>query len=227
MLKKVAVISALAGILVSQSHAADWFSKKKKEQEPAAKVITQPAVVDDRKGITLERIIKENPYDLSYSQQKGGAKPLYANLFSPTLAQWVKEKDKIKYHSSDLIHEKDITPPKLPQQINEVADLSHVQYFYKESLHAELAGPKAKEILDFTHSRGGKVYISTTIAKVYPKKSYVDEDTNETEYSQCIDVLTRITVTKVPMRNDSGLERLVDYWHDIKNYQCRSNAPTD
>lgn len=183
--------------------------------------------VDNRKGHTVEKIIKENPQDLAYSQQIGGEKPLYAELFNPTLAQWFQGKQKYKYTSSGLVYEKDHKVPQPPTNILEVSELSRIQYFYKQSLHAELTGPKAKEILEFTHSQNGKVYVSTSIVKVYPEKKYVDDDTNEKEISQCIDVLTRITVTKVPMRNTSGLDRLIDYWHDIKNYQCRSDAPTD
>ncbi|MCK4083746.1 hypothetical protein HCY52_07945 [Acinetobacter radioresistens] len=187
----------------------------------------QSTPVDTRKGYTVKQMVKENPQDLAFSQQKGGVKPLYAENFSPTLAQWFKGKEKIKYTSSGFVYEKDFKVPQPPKSIEEVADLSRIQYFYKQSLHAELVGPKAKEIIDFTHSRGGKVYVSTSIIKVYPEKTYTDEDTQKVEISQCVDVLTRITVTKVPMRNTHGLERLIDYWHDIKNYQCRSNAETD
>lgn len=210
-MKNYLIIGLLSAVSISQVNAAE------KQSTP----------VDERKGFTVERIIKDNPQDLAFSQQNGGAKPLYAELFSPTLAQWYQSKGGIKYTSSGFVHEKDFKVPTPPKNIDEVSDLSKIQYFYKQSLHAELTGPKAKEIIAFTRSKNGKVYVSTSIAKVYPEKSYVDEDTKQKETSQCVDILTRITVTKVPMRNTSGLERMIDYWHDIKNYQCRSNSPTD
>lgn len=211
MMKRNLLIGLLSALSVTQVYSAE----------------KQGTPVDTRKGYTVAQMIKENPQDLSFSQQKGGQKPLYADIFSPTLAQWFKGKEKIKYTSSGFVHEKDFKIPQPPKTIEEVADLSRIQYFYKQSLHSELIGTKAKEIIKFTHSRGGKVYVSTSIIKVYPEKTYTDEDTKKKEISQCVDVLTRITVTKVPMRNTHGLERLIDYWHDIKNYQCRSNAETD
>mgnify|MGYP000921571130 CR=1 FL=1 len=211
MIKKGLIIGLLSSLTMSQVYSADQLNTP----------------IDNRKGFTVEKIIKENPKDLAFSQQQGGTKPLYADLFSPTLAQWFQSQGKIKYSSSGLVYEKDFKVPPPPKAIGEVSDLSKIQYFYKQSLHTELTGPKAKEIIDFTHSKNGKVYVSTTIIKVYPEKTYIDDDTKAKEVSQCVDILTRITVTKVPMRNTSGLERLIDYWHDIKNYQCRTNAPSD
>lgn len=211
MMKKGLIIGLLSAVAMSQGHSAEKLNPP----------------VDTRKGFTVEKIIKENPQDLAFSQQQGGTKPLYADLFSPTLAQWFQSQGKIKYSSSGLVFEKDLKVPPPPKSISEVSDLSRMQYFYKQSLHTELTGPKAKEILEFTHSKNGKVYVSSSIIKVYPQKTYTDDETNEKEISQCVDILTRITVTKVPMRNTSGLERMIDYWHDIKNYQCRSNAASD
>jgi hypothetical protein len=194
---------------------------------PLVHAATDAQSIDQRKGVTLDKLIKENPSSLTYTQQSGGDKPLYSELFNPTLAVWNKQNSTIKYSSSNFVYEGNTVVPQPPKKIEEVSDLSRIQYFYKQSLHAELIGPRANEILKYTHSKGGKVYISTAVVKVYPTKSYEDIDTKQKETSQCIDIITRITVTKVPMITSFGLENLIDYWHDIKNYQCRSNAPTD
>lgn len=212
-MKKIIGLSAILSVLmISSGHSAE----------------NKVEVSDARKGITLEKMLRDAPSDLGRQMNQAGGDQQFLNeLFNPTLAQWIKDLGKQKAKSSGLVHEGDAVVPVLSRTITEVADLSRMQYFFKDSLHAELVGPKAKEIIAFTHSDKGRVFVSTTVTKIYPKKHYEDEDTGAKEYHQCIDVLTRITVTKVPIKTSFGLDRFVDYWHDIKNYQCRSNSPND
>ena len=80
MMKRNLLIGLLSALSVTQVYSAE----------------KQGTPVDTRKGYTVAQMIKENPQDLSFSQQKGGQKPLYADIFSPTLAQWFKGKEKIK-----------------------------------------------------------------------------------------------------------------------------------
>lgn len=184
---------------------------------------------DVRQGVRADKLLKGEMQNVTeHALQKGGLQPMYSNLFKPSLSEWMENKKTQNLSPSGLIYEGDLKVPTLKNGvIQEVADLSKIQYFYRESLHAELKGQRANEILKFTHAENGKVYVSTTIDKVYPKKEYTDELTQAVEHNQCIDVLTRITVTNVPIINNHGLKKRVDYWQDFKNFHCHSNSPTE
>lgn len=184
---------------------------------------------DTRQGIRADRLLKgEIQTVLDQPQQTGGAKPLLSSLFKPTLAEWMRNGQTQQLTKSKLIREGDTPEPVFKDAtIEEVADLSQLQYFYNESLHAELIGKRAVDILNYTHAEKGRVFVSTTVDKVYPMTTYLDDDTGKEEHSQCIDILTRTTVTNVPLVNSHGLKQLVDFWSDIKSYQCRSDSQED
>ncbi|WP_436658827.1 hypothetical protein [Acinetobacter sp. P1(2025)] len=188
---------------------------------------TIKGVADPRVGVRADKLFKGEIQDVTSTPlQTGGGEPLFNNLFKPTLAEWLKSGRNTKLTPSDFVREGDTPTPTIKNAtIEEVADLSKLQYFYRNSLHAELKGKRAEEILNFTKSTKGKVYVSTTIEKVYPLKKYTDDDTGKVEHAQCIDVLTRITVTQVPAKTPYGLSRNVDFWQDLKNYQCHSDSP--
>lgn len=179
---------------------------------------------DKRKGVLVSELLNPSALTTYDAEQTTGAKPLYNNLFNPTLQDWIKAKGKLKADPSGLIYEKDIRVEQPTQFIQEVPELIEKQYFYRQSLHAELMGSNAKSILAFTHSKNGKVFVSTRFNKVYDPKEFVDEETQVKEYSQCVDISARITVTNVPMKNNFGVETLVDYWQDFEIPVCHTNS---
>lgn len=179
---------------------------------------------DHRKGVLVSELLNPSALTTYDAEQTTGEKPLYTNLFKPTLQEWIKAKGNVKANPSGLIYEKDISVGKPTQFIQEVPELIEKQYFYRESLHAELMGANAKSILAFTHSKNGKVFVSTRFNKVYDPKEFVDEETQTKEYSQCVDISARITVTNVPTRNNFNVESLVDYWQDFEIPVCHTNS---
>lgn len=179
---------------------------------------------DKRKGVLVSELLNPSALTTYDAEQTTGEKPLYNNLFKPTLQDWIKAKGKLKADPSGLIYEKDIRVEQPTQFIQEVPELIEKQYFYRQSLHAELMGSNAKSILAFTHSKNGKVFVSTRFNKVYDPKEFVDEETQAKEYSQCVDISARITVTNVPMKNNFGVETLVDYWQDFEIPVCHTNS---
>ncbi len=56
------------------------------------------------------------------------------------------------------------------------------------------------------------------------KDLFIDEATQKKEYSQCVDISARITVTNVPMKNNFGVESGVDYWQDFEIPVCHTNS---
>lgn len=182
------------------------------------------ATPDNRKGILAKELLNPNSLTSYDSQQTTGEKPLYNELFKPTLQEWIKAKGKLKADSSGLIYEKDYRVEKPTQFIQDVPSLIDKQYFYRQSLHAELVGANAKKILDFTHSKNGKVFVSTRFNKVYDPKEFLDESTQRKEFSQCVDIAARITVTNVPLKNNFGVQSLVDYWQDFEIPVCHTNS---
>lgn len=161
---------------------------------------------------------------LNNPEQSGGITPLHSELFKPTLAEWNGGNQKLR--PSKRVHEKDFQVPSRVPQLTDTAQLSRVQYFFDNSLHGELTGDAAKDILTYTKSQGGKVWISTAITQVYPVK-VLDIEDGPDEHSQCVDILTRITVTRVPSINPFGLIKLVDFWQDIQSYQCHTDGDED
>lgn len=179
---------------------------------------------DHRKGLLASELLNPSALTSYEAEQTSGETPLYSHLFKPTLQEWIKAKGKLKAEPSGLIYEKDIHVAKPTQFIQEVPELIEKQYFYRQSLHAELIGSNAKSILAFTHSKNGKVFVSTRFNKVYDPKEFIDEETRAKEYSQCVDISARITVTNVPMKNNFGVESLVDYWQDFEIPVCHTNS---
>ena len=179
---------------------------------------------DNRKGVLAKELLNPSLLTTYDSQQTTGENPLFNELFKPNLQEWIKAKGKLKTTPSGLIYEKDYRVEKPTQFIQDVASLIDQQYFYRESLHAELFGANAKSILAFTHSKNGKVFVSTRFNKVYDPKEFIDESTQLKEYSQCVDISARITVTNVPMRNNFGVQSLVDYWQDFEIPVCHTNS---
>lgn len=182
------------------------------------------AMSDNRIGVLAKELLNPNAQTSYDSQQNTGGKPLYNELFKPNLQEWVKAKGKLHVDPSGLIYEKDYRVDKPTQFIQDVPSLIDKQYFYRQSLHAELVGANAKNILDFTHSKNGKVFVSTRFNKVYEPKEFIDESTQRKEYSQCVDISARITVTKVPIKNNFGVQSLVDYWQDFEIPVCHTNS---
>lgn len=179
---------------------------------------------DSRKGVLAKELLNPSLLTTYDSQQTTGEKPLYNELFKPTLQEWIKAKGKVKADPSGLIYEKDYQLERPTQYIQDVPSLIEKQYFYRQSLHAELVGQNAKSIIEFTHSKNGKVFVSTRFNKVYDPKEFIDEATQKKEYSQCVDISARITVTNVPMKNNFGVESLVDYWQDFEIPVCHTNS---
>lgn len=179
---------------------------------------------DNRKGVLAKELLNPSLLTTYDSQQTTGEKPLYNELFKPTLQEWIKAKGKVKADPSGLIYEKDYQLERPTQYIQDVPSLIEKQYFYRQSLHAELVGQNAKSIIEFTHSKNGKVFVSTRFNKVYDPKEFIDEATQKKEYSQCVDISARITVTNVPMKNNFGVESLVDYWQDFEIPVCHTNS---
>lgn len=182
------------------------------------------AMSDNRIGVLAKELLNPKAQTSYDSQQNAGGKPLYNELFKPNLQEWVKAKGKLNVDPSGLIYEKDYRVEKPTQFIQDVPSLIDKQYFYRQSLHAELVGANAKNILDFTHSKNGKVFVSTRFNKVYEPKEFIDESTQRKEYSQCVDISARITVTKVPIKNNFGVQSLVDYWQDFEIPVCHTNS---
>lgn len=182
------------------------------------------ATPDNRKGVLASELSNPNLITSYDAQQTTGDKPLYNELFKPTLQDWVKAKGNIKLESSKLIYEKDYHLQRPDRFIPNIPTLIELQYFYKQSLHAELVGSKARSILAFTHSKGGQVFISTRFNKVYDPKEFINETDQTKEYSQCVDIVARITVTKVPLKNNFGVQSLVDYWQDFEIPVCHSDS---
>lgn len=179
---------------------------------------------DNRKGVLAKELLNPSLITSYDVQQTTGEKPLYNELFKPTLQEWIKAKGKLRAEPSGLIYEKDYQVEKPTQFIQDVPNLIEKQYFYRQSLHAELIGANAKSILAFTHSKNGKVFVSTRFNKVYDPKEFIDESTQRKEYSQCVDISTRITVTNVPMKNNFGIQSYVDYWQDFEIPVCHTNS---
>ena len=179
---------------------------------------------DHRKGVLVTELLNPSALTTYDAEQTTGERPLYNELFKPTLQEWIKAKGKLKADPSGLIYEKDIRVDKPTQFIQDVPELIEKQYFYRQSLHAELMGANAKSILAFTHSKNGKVFVSTRFNKVYDSKGFIDEETQAKEFSQCVDISARITVTNVPARNNFGVESLVDYWQDFEIPVCHTNS---
>lgn len=179
---------------------------------------------DNRKGVLAKELLNPSLLTTYDSQQTTGEKPLYNELFKPTLQEWIKAKGKVKADPSGLIYEKDYQLERPTQYIQDVPSLIEKQYFYRQSLHAELVGQNAKSIIEFTHSKNGKVFVSTRFNKVYDPKEFIDEATQKKEYSQCVDISARITVTNVPMKNNFSVESLVDYWQDFEIPVCHTNS---
>lgn len=179
---------------------------------------------DDRKGLAVNELLNPNALTTYDAQQTTGEKPLYSELFKPTLQEWIKAKGKVKVEPSGLIYEKDYHVEKPTQFIENIPTLADWQYFYRQSLHAELVGANAKSILAFTHSKNGKVFVSTRFNKVYDPKEFINETDNKKEYSQCVDISIRITVTNVPIKNNFGVQSFVDYWQDFEIPICHTNS---
>lgn len=197
------------------------YAKTEAEKPIPNKKLAAP---DNRTGVLAKELFNpssKTSYDI---QQTNGEKPLFNELFKPTLQEWIKAKGKLKTDSSGLIYEKDYRVEKPTQFIQDVPSLIDQQYFYRESLHAELVGANAKSILAFTHSKNGKVFVSTRFNKVYDPKEFIDESTQLKEYSQCVDISARITVTNVPRKNNFGVQSLVDYWQDFEIPVCHTNS---
>ena len=182
------------------------------------------ASLDHRKGVLVSDLIKGKQSTQYEEQQTSGKELLYSNLFKPTLMEWAKAKGNLPVERNKLIHETDYRidkPSKITGSLNELMEL---QYFYKQSLHAEMLGENANSILKFTHSKKGQVFVSTRFNKVYEPKAFYNETDKKTEYSQCADISGRITVTKVPIRDNFGREKLVDYWQDFEVPICHTNG---
>lgn len=182
------------------------------------------ATPDYRKGLSAKELLNPSTTTSYDAQQTTGEKPLFNELFKPTLQEWIKAKGNLKADSSGLIYEKDYRVGKPTQFIQDVPSLIEKQYFYRQSLHAELVGANAKSILAFTHSKNGKVFVSTRFNNVYDPKEFIDESTKVKEYSQCVDISARITVTNVPITNSFGVQSLVDYWQDFAIPVCHTNS---
>lgn len=182
------------------------------------------ASTDNRKGLPVNELLNPSLITSYDAQQTSGEKPLYNELFKPTLQEWIKAKGKLTADPSGLIYEKDYRIERPSQFIEEVPNLIEKQYFYRQSLHAELIGHNAKSILAFTHSKNGKVFVSTRFNKVYEPKEFTNETDQKKEYSQCVDISARITVTNVPMKNNFGVQTLVDYWQDFEVPVCHTNS---
>lgn len=182
------------------------------------------ATSDNRKGLPVKELLNPSLSTSYDAQQTTGEKPFLNELFKPSLQEWIKAKGKLKTDPSGLIYEKDYHLEKPTQFIEEVPTLIEKQYFYRQSLHAELVGKNAKSILAFTHSKNGKVFVSTRFNKIYDPKEFTNETDQKTEYSQCVDISARITVTNVPMKNNFGVQTLVDYWQDFEIPVCHTNS---
>lgn len=179
---------------------------------------------DGRQGLPVKELVNPTNKTRYIEQQSGGDKQLYSDLFKPSLEEWAKAKGNIPYTRNNLIHEADYRIDKPSNIIGSLNELMELQYFYKQSLHAQMIGPNEQEILKFTHSRNGKVFVSTRFNKVYDPKAFVSQTDKKTEYSQCVDISGRITVTKVPIRDNFGREKLVDYWQDFEVPICHTNS---
>jgi hypothetical protein len=217
ILKKfVANVMVLSTICLSHSYAAENVVKPVPNKNLAAP--------DYRKGLPAKELLNPSQLTSYDAQQTTGEIPLYNELFKPTLQEWIKAKGKLKADSSGLIYEKDYRVEQPTQFIQDVPTLIEKQYFYRQSLHAELVGANAKSIIAFTHSKNGKVFVSTRFNKIYDPKEFIDEMENKKEFSQCVDISARITVTNVPMKNNFGVQTLVDYWQDFEVPVCHTNS---
>lgn len=179
---------------------------------------------DHRVGLPVRELVNPSLITSYDAQQTTGEKPLFNELFKPTLQEWIKAKGKLPVSPSGLVYEKDYRLEQPTQFIQDVPSLIEKQYFYRQSLHAELLGANAKSILAFTKSKNGKVFVSTRFNKVYEPKEFINETDQKKEYSQCVDISSRITVTNVPTRNNFGVESLVDYWQDFEIPVCHTNG---
>ncbi|NNH76501.1 hypothetical protein HLH17_02135 [Acinetobacter sp. ANC 5380] len=215
MQRKISIMTAfiLGSTVLSVAHATD--------KTVADKALASP---DNRKGIPLSDLIKPTDKTRYIEQQTTGDKQIYSELFKPTLTQWVKAKGELPVERNKLIYESDYRVDKPTKIIGGLQDLIELQYFYKQSLHAQMLGENANSILKFTHSKNGKVFVSTRFNKVYDLKPFYSETDKKTEYSQCVDISARITVTKVPIRDNFGRESLVDYWQDFEVPVCHTDS---
>lgn len=214
--KLVTSLIVFSVIGLSQTHAAENIVKPVPDKKLASP--------DNRKGLLVKELINPSQLTTYDAQQTTGEKPLFNELFKPTLQEWIKAKGKLKADSSGLIYEKDYRVDQPTQFIQDVPALIEQQYFYRQSLHAELVGANAKSIIAFTHSKDGKVFVSTRFNKVYDPKEFFDETGNKKEFSQCVDISARITVTNVPLKNNFGVQTLVDYWQDFEVPVCHTNS---
>lgn len=218
LFKKIVLLTCIGLSAVPMANAA---SKLKQSTKPVPdKSLASP---DHRKGVLIGDLTTSSK-DIEEDRPTVESKPLYSELFKPSLPEWIKANGAIQYTSSGLIHERDIKVDRPTKLILAIPPLAELQYFYRQSLHAELTGKNAKDILDYTHSKGGRVFVSTRFNKIYDPKEFVNETDNIREYSQCVDIAVRITVTKVPFINNFGVQSLIDYWQDFEMPVCHTNS---
>lgn len=154
--------------------------------------------------------------------QAGGEKPLNADLFNPSLEEFIAKKMSNNNTKSGLIvdmtEDGDKAPNRISRELEEYKDMTEQQYFFKFAQHAKLVGEQADGMRKGTGGKGD-IWVSTRIDKVYPI-----EKTKNTE-AQCADVVFRLTHFDVPRKTYvGGADELVTFWQDFKRKVCQGRT---
>lgn len=151
--------------------------------------------------------------------QAGGETVMGANLFTPSLDEFIAKKMSNNNTPSGLLVDKsedgDKPPTRTSREVEGFAQMVNDQYFFKYAQHAKLVGEYADSMREGTSGKGD-IWVSTRIEKIHPV-----EKTKSTS-SQCADVVFRLTHYKVPRKTHLGGEdELVTFWQEFKNTVCQ------
>ncbi len=154
--------------------------------------------------------------------QAGGEKVMGAELFSPTLDEFIAKKMSNNNTPSGLLVPKgddvDPVPNRISRELEEFNTSTEQQYFFKYAQHSKLVGENADSMRKGTSGKGD-IWVSSRIDKVYP----LEKTANTT--SQCADIVVRVTHYQVPRKAYHGAsEELVTFWQDFKRKVCQTQS---
>lgn len=153
-------------------------------------------------------------------RQAGGEKVLDAELFKPSLEEFIAKKMSNNTTPSGLIYDKsdgsEPAPSRISRELAEFEKMTEQQYFFKYAQHAKLIGDHADAMRKGTSGKGD-IWVSSRIDKIYPVQK-----TQNTE-TQCADIVFRLTHFDVPRKPFLGAaDESVTFWQEFKRQICQS-----
>lgn len=154
--------------------------------------------------------------------QAGGEQPLNAELFSPSLDNFIAKKMSNNNTPSGLLVDKsedgDKAPNRISRELEEFSGMVDNQYFFKYAQHAKLLGDHADGMREATKGKGD-IWVSTRIDKIHPIEK------TKSSSSQCADIVFRLTHFDVPRKTYLGGEdERVTFWQEYKKKVCQGTS---